>query len=71
MSFISIDLGTTNIKVAAYDDQLNELAIESDGVEYFRSGDMVEFDAKSNFSQIKEDPSHAAVNRLSQKHLTQ
>ena len=54
MSFISIDLGTTNIKVAAYDDQLNELAIESDGVEYFRSGDMVEFDAKEYFSQIKE-----------------
>lgn len=53
MGFISIDLGTTNIKVAAYGDQLEELSIESENVNYINKGNFVEFDAPEYFNSVK------------------
>ena len=54
MNFISIDLGTTNIKVAVYDHGLKELALESKAVVYFRDGNMIEFNPADYFSKIEE-----------------
>ena len=54
MNFISIDLGTTNIKVATYDDKLNELAIENENVVYIKDGDIVEFDARRYYDLIEK-----------------
>lgn len=53
MTFISVDLGTTNIKVAAYDEKLNELSMVKQPVDYLRDGDMVEFDPEDYFIRIK------------------
>ena len=39
MHYIAIDLGTTNIKVCCYDNDLNVLDTQSVGVEYRREGD--------------------------------
>ena len=66
MNFISIDLGTTNIKVAAYDSSLKELAIESEPVEYFRDGDMIEFNPAEYFTKIK-----GAISRCCQQAFQQ
>ncbi|HHT47737.1 MAG TPA: hypothetical protein GXZ98_00370 [Firmicutes bacterium] len=52
MAFISIDLGTTNIKVAIFDDQLRSLVLSSHEVKYDRRGDLVEFDVENYVSQI-------------------
>lgn len=52
MNIISIDLGTTNIKVAVYDQRLQMLNILSEPVTYDRDGDFVEFDPSSYFSMI-------------------
>ena len=53
MALISIDLGTTNIKVAAYGDKLEELAIESENVNYLRNDNFVEFNAQEYFNNVK------------------
>jgi sugar (pentulose or hexulose) kinase len=45
MSFISVDLGTTNIKVTAYDKKLNVLSEKAEKVQYISEGSIVEFDA--------------------------
>ena len=45
MGFIAIDLGTTNIKVAAYNNNLRSLNAKSTKVDYFRKDNWVEFDA--------------------------
>lgn len=52
MGSIAIDLGTTNIKVAAYSDQLAPAGLESHTVAYDRNGDMVEFDPEAYFGTI-------------------
>ena len=62
MGILSIDLGTTNIKVAAYDDELNMLTLESENVEYLGKGDIVEFDADEYFDNVA-----AAMQRCCQK----
>jgi sugar (pentulose or hexulose) kinase len=49
MAILAVDLGTTNIKVAAYDDRLRQRAIESAGVSYLRDGDLIEFNAEDYF----------------------
>ncbi len=54
MGLISIDLGTTNIKVAAFNDQLTMLQIVSENVEYLRNGDMIEFDPDGYFATIEK-----------------
>ncbi len=52
MGIIAIDLGTTNIKVAAYSDTLVPAALESHNVSYDRTGGFVEFDAEEYFATI-------------------
>ena len=52
MGIIAIDLGTTNIKVAAYSDRLLQVGLESHNVVYERNGDFVEFDAEGYFDTI-------------------
>lgn len=52
MNFISIDLGTTNIKVAVYDQSLQLIQILSSPVEYAREKDFVEFDPEQYFAVI-------------------
>ena len=49
MSLISVDLGTTNIKVIVYDNNLKALSEKSANVEYIREGDIVEFNAEQYF----------------------
>lgn len=51
-NLIAIDLGTTNIKVCVYDNQLNELGVFSENVTYNTNGDFVEFDADQYFLSI-------------------
>lgn len=52
MYFIAIDLGSTNIKVGVYNRYLDCLGIESVQVEYFRSKEIVEFDAQTYVDTI-------------------
>lgn len=54
MGFISIDLGTTNIKVAAFDDKLNMQQMVSENVEYIRNEEMIEFDADQYYATIEK-----------------
>jgi xylulokinase len=62
LAIIAIDLGTTNIKVAAYDDRLRQVAMESAGVSYLRDKDLVEFDADEYFVAVL-----AAIRRCCEK----
>ena len=43
--YIGVDLGSTNIKVALYDEKFQLLASKGEPVEYQRAGGVVEFDA--------------------------
>lgn len=52
MNLISVDLGTTNIKTAVYDQTLQMLHLLSEPVTYQKSGDFVEFDAEQYFSMV-------------------
>lgn len=54
MNFIAIDLGSTNIKVGAFDQKLQCLGYESLPVEYVRSEAIVEFDAEAYVSSIMD-----------------
>ena len=54
MLFIGVDLGTTNIKAAAYDEQFQLLGRESAPVTYVRSGPVVEFDAEAYYDALLE-----------------
>ena len=47
MGYLAVDLGTTNIKAAAYDDALRCVAFRSVPVVYQRDGGGVEFDAEA------------------------
>lgn len=49
MCIISVDLGTTNIKVIAYDKSLKQLSEVSSNISYFKDGNTVEFDAEKYF----------------------
>ena len=49
MAFIAVDLGTTNIKVTAYDNDLHTLNTESITVNYDKRDNWVEFDADEYF----------------------
>lgn len=51
-NIISIDLGTTNIKVCIYDSGLTELGHYSENVDYDRDGDFVEFNPEAYFLSI-------------------
>jgi len=52
MGYISVDLGTTNIKVAAFDDSLKMLAIETVNVKYYKDEYIVEFDPEKYFKMV-------------------
>lgn len=52
MSLVSIDLGTTNMKVQAYDHSFKKLWSTSRAVEYARAGKFVEFDAELYFDTL-------------------
>ena len=51
-TYIGIDLGSTNIKAAAYDTGMRRVAFKSAPVEYIRSGDTVEFDVEAFFERL-------------------
>lgn len=51
-TYIGIDLGSTNIKAAAYDSSMRRVAFKSTPVEYIRGGDTVEFDAEAFFERL-------------------
>ena len=44
--YIGVDLGSTNLKVALYDEKLTCIAQKSAPVDYIRQGEFIEFDAK-------------------------
>lgn len=52
MGIMTVDLGTTNIKVASYRSDLTRIALQSKTVSYLRDGGFVEFDAKQYFDDI-------------------
>jgi len=54
MNFISIDLGTTNVKVCIYDQQLHMLDLYSHNVAYDRDGLFVEFQPEVYFDCIAD-----------------
>ena len=54
MKIMAIDLGSTNIKIAVYDDKMNQISTVSETTEYFRDEDMVEFDAEMYFDTVKK-----------------
>jgi xylulokinase len=51
---ISLDLGTTNVKVVLYNSKLEEINIHSLKVKYSTKGDFVEFDPESYWVLCKE-----------------
>lgn len=61
--YIGVDLGSTNLKVALYDANLNCIAQESSPVAYIRQGEFIEFDAKAYFESLVE-----LLRTLSAKH---
>ena len=54
MSILAVDLGTTNVKVAAFDSGLKTLARQTRSVSYYRSKNTVEFDADQYFQLVAE-----------------
>jgi sugar (pentulose or hexulose) kinase len=52
MAYVGIDLGSTNIKAALYDDSVKRIAIGSKKVEYIRESRKVEFDAEEYFTMV-------------------
>jgi sugar (pentulose or hexulose) kinase len=52
MPYLSIDLGTTNIKAAFYDDSLAKIGQTARTVRYIRDGKQVEFDADAYFEDV-------------------
>ena len=65
MSLISIDLGSTNVKVMAYDHSFKKIWQGSRAVEYDRSGKFVEFDAEVYFDDLAQMLSAKRACRLS------
>lgn len=61
MNIISIDLGTTNIKVSIYSSRLSPITTLSKTVHYFRDGDNVEFDPEEYFASIYDLVKKAAA----------
>ena len=50
--YIGVDLGSTNIKAAVYDDQMKLVDRQSLPVEYIRDNGFVEFDAQLYFEKL-------------------
>ena len=54
MAFLGIDLGSTNLKAALYDDDLCLMDSLADPVPYIREGGFVEFDADACFERLMD-----------------
>jgi sugar (pentulose or hexulose) kinase len=54
MLIYAVDVGTTNVKVVLYDEQLRRLATASKPATYSRAGSRVEFDPVSLFDEVLE-----------------
>lgn len=52
MQYIGIDLGSTNTKVAVYDEKLQCIAMESEPIVYERDGNLVEFDPQKYLEKV-------------------
>ncbi|WP_075293127.1 FGGY-family carbohydrate kinase [Pararhizobium arenae] len=52
MGIMTLDLGTTNIKVASYTRSLTPIVLESKSVAYIQENGFVEFDAEKYFADI-------------------
>ena len=52
--YIGVDLGSTNIKTALYDDTMTLVDRRSIGVEYVREEGLVEFDARQYFLNLRD-----------------
>ena len=52
MLVYAVDVGTTNVKVVLYDDELRRLATASERADYARAGNRVEFDPVSLFERV-------------------
>jgi len=52
--YIGVDLGSTNLKAALYDENLSCFAQKSAPVEYIRQGEFIEFDAKKYLDSLVE-----------------
>ncbi len=61
--YIGVDLGSTNLKCALYDDTLTCVAQYSAPVAYIRQGEFIEFDAKAYFASLA-----ALLRQLSAEH---
>ena len=51
--YIGVDLGSTNLKVALYDENLTYIAQKSASVDYIRQGEFIEFDAETYFESLE------------------
>lgn len=74
MNFLTIDLGTTNIKVSCYDSKLNQLSMHTIAVKYHRDKDIVEFEPEEYYSSVlaamKSCVTAAGINEVSKIILT-
>lgn len=52
MAYIGVDLGSTNIKAALYDDSVKRVALCTREIEYFREDKRVEFNADQYFRTV-------------------
>ena len=52
--YIGVDLGSTNLKAAIYDSNLNCIGQKSAPVEYIRQDEFIEFDAEKYFGSLVE-----------------
>lgn len=50
--YIGVDLGSTNLKVALYDENLTCVAQQSAPVEYIRNGEFIEFDGNEYYTTL-------------------
>ena len=50
--YIGVDLGSTNLKAALYDENLNCIGQKSVPVTYIRQGEFIEFDAKKYYDDL-------------------
>jgi sugar (pentulose or hexulose) kinase len=50
--YIGVDLGSTNLKAALYDEKLNCVAQKGAPVAYIREGEFIEFDAEKYFDDL-------------------
>jgi sugar (pentulose or hexulose) kinase len=74
MNFLTIDLGTTNIKVGCFDSDFNQLSMQTVEVNYHRNKEIVEFEPEKYFESVvaalKNCVQAAGINYVSRITLT-